>query len=345
MKLLICTQTVDPADPVLGFFHGWIEELSKYYEEVTVICLQAGTYALPQNVVVYSAGKEKNTPRVVRWWLIARSMFALSSRYDAVLVHMNQEYILLGGLFWKLSGKRVYLWRNHYRGSVLTDIAALFCTKVFCTSKYSYTAKYKNTVRMPTGVSTDIFVSPPGAQRSPRSVLFLARMSPAKRPDIFIAALKILKRESVDCVAALYGSPLPSDRAWYEQLKVEGESVGAVFHPAVGNDKTPRVYTRFEVFVNCSPSGMYDKTMFEAMACQCLVLASSKDLSQLVEGRFTFKEGNASDLAKKLAALLLASAKEKEAWGLQLRAIAKEQTTPRWAQRVHEEMQSPVHHG
>ena len=59
MKLLIITQKVDINDPVLGFFHRWLEEFAKHYEFVTVICLEKGEHRLPENVKVLSLGKEK----------------------------------------------------------------------------------------------------------------------------------------------------------------------------------------------------------------------------------------------------------------------------------------------
>ena len=60
MKLLIITQKVDMNDDLLGFFHDWIIEFSKHFEEVTFICLKKGEYDLPQNVKVLSLGKETN---------------------------------------------------------------------------------------------------------------------------------------------------------------------------------------------------------------------------------------------------------------------------------------------
>lgn len=47
MNLLIITQKIDQNDDVLGFFHRWVEEFSKYCELVIVICLQKGEYDLP----------------------------------------------------------------------------------------------------------------------------------------------------------------------------------------------------------------------------------------------------------------------------------------------------------
>src|SRR3989344_7009072 len=58
MQLLIITQTVDKNDPILGFFHRWIEEFAKNFEKVTVICLEMCEHHLPKNVKVLSLGKE-----------------------------------------------------------------------------------------------------------------------------------------------------------------------------------------------------------------------------------------------------------------------------------------------
>ena len=64
MKLLIITQKVNREDSVLGFFHSWIREFATHFEKVTVICLEKGTYDLPQNVAVLSLGKEGQRSKV-----------------------------------------------------------------------------------------------------------------------------------------------------------------------------------------------------------------------------------------------------------------------------------------
>ena len=43
-KLLIFTQKADINDPVLGFFHKWIEEFSKNFESIIVVCLEKGEF-------------------------------------------------------------------------------------------------------------------------------------------------------------------------------------------------------------------------------------------------------------------------------------------------------------
>src|SRR3989344_232174 len=120
MRLLIVTQKVDKKDPILGFFHRWIEEFAKNFEKVTVVCLEKGEYNLPTNVKVLSLGKEERRSKAEYISRFYRYIWQERKNYDAVFVHMNQEYVLLGWKFWKLWGKKIFLWRNHARGSLWT---------------------------------------------------------------------------------------------------------------------------------------------------------------------------------------------------------------------------------
>lgn len=324
MRLLILTQAVDLDDPVLGFFHRWIEELATRYEFVYVICLKEGRKKLPENVRVYSLGKEQGSSRftyVTRFYLY---IWKLRRNYDAVFVHMNQEYVILGGLFWRLFGKPIYLWRNYYAGTLRTDIAVALSTKVFCTSQYSYTAGRAKTVLMPVGVDTGRFSLGVHVPRTPGSILFLAGMWPSKRPELLVDALAILHREGISFSADFYGSPLPVTEAYYGSLKERvtdadlSQKVG--FYPGVPNETTPDLYRAHEIFVNCSPSGMFDKTLFEAAASGCLVLASSRDFAKVVDTRLVFPELDAGGLAQRLKVLLALPEEEKTRIREQLQA-------------------------
>ena len=205
MKILIITQRINVNDPVLGFFHRWVAEFAKHFEKVTVICLEKGEYDLPSNVKVLSLGKEQRQSRKQYLARFYSYIWQERKNYDVVLSHMNQEYVLLAGFFWWLSGKRIYMWRNHHVGDELTNMAAFFCKKVFCTSRFSYTAKFKKTVLMPIGIDLNRFKPMTEQKRKPRSILFLARMSPVKKPDVLVEALVLLANRKVDFVANFYG--------------------------------------------------------------------------------------------------------------------------------------------
>ncbi|MDB5264436.1 MAG: hypothetical protein JWN64_7 [Parcubacteria group bacterium] len=314
-NLLFVTQVMDQNDSVLGFSHGWIKALAPFMETITVVCLFEGEHDLPDNVRVFSLGKEDGAkPSYVYALRFLSIVWKMRASYDSVFVHMNQEYILIAGWLWKILGKRIYVWRNHYAGSWLTDIAAAFCAKVFCTSKHSYTAKYHKTVLMPVGIDTSRFYINEQIKREPRSILFFARISPSKRADLFIEALGLLLGKGISFVASVYGSPIPSDIPYYESLQARAEMLGlhdrVRFHPGVPNEKAPAVFNAHEIFVNCSPNGMFDKMIFEAAAAGCRVVAQSQDWNELNGNEASEVSWEAEDLAELLKEELAAPINE-----------------------------------
>ncbi len=341
MRLLVVTQTVDLDNPVLGFFHGWIEELASRYESVVVICLFEGRHSLPANVEVFSLGKEKreaHRPEYAQRFLALA--WGLRSKYDSVFVHMNQEYVLIAGWLWKLLGKKIYLWRNHFAGNYLTDIAVFFCAKVFCTSAYSYIAKSSKNILMPLGIDTDIF-KPVEVQRE-KSILSIGRIAPSKRLEVLIDAVARLAKDGTEIKVCIYGNALPDDTKYMADLKKKAQEAGIAhlvqFQPGVRNTETPSLYSAHEIFVNCSKSGMYDKTIFEAAACGALSIASSEDYAKLADTRLVF-DGSAADLAFKLKTVFALSS-EQETLQEKGMEIAQKNSLAALGQRLKQELES-----
>lgn len=304
MNLLIITQKIDIDDPVLGFFHGWVSEFSKNFEKITVICLEKGKHSLPTNVEVLSLGKEEGQSKFKYIFRFYKYIFRFRKDHDSVFVHMNQEYILLGGILWSLWHKKVSMWRNHHAGSFFTNLAVYLSDIVFCTSKYSYTAKFKKTVLMPVGIDTNLFTVNNLVTPKSNSILFLGRVSPVKNVHIFIEALKLLNKKGVDFSASIYGDSLPKDLAYYESLqntvKVESLDGKIKFEKGIPNYRTVDIYNQHEIFVNLSSSGMYDKTIFEAMACGCTVFASNDNLKGQIDNFFIVCQDSPADLSTRL---------------------------------------------
>lgn len=284
MKLLIFTQKVDRDDPVLGFFHRWIEEFSKRCEKVIVICLEKGAYDLPENVKVLSLGKEDGKSRIKYFWNFYKYIWNERKNYDKVFVHMNQEYVLLGGFFWKFFGKPAYLWRNHASGNFLTHLAVIFSKKVFCTSKESYTARFRKTVIMPAGIDTDFFKPDSSVEKKEGSILFLGRIAPVKKVLEFVRWLK----DRDFSVATIAGASLPRDKGYEEKVRAEVASVGlsgkVSFVGPVSREGALKLYREHELYVNLTPSGSFDKTILEAGACGTGVYVANRDLKDL-EGK------------------------------------------------------------
>jgi len=307
-KLLVFTQKVDKNDPILGFFHGWIIKFAGKFDSITVVCLEVGELDLPANVKVYSLGKEFGVKTKISY---IRNFFnilkLIKGQYCKVFVHMNQEYVLLGGLYWKAKSIPVYMWRNHPSGSFLTRIAVALSTKVFCTSTSSFTAKYKKTVLMSAGVDTDLFQPVVGISQQKYSVCMVGRISPIKRVDLAIKSVENLIKNGSQVSLHIHGPVAEVDQNYFQSLKdyvVKNNLDNFVFFkPAVTQTELPKLFSSYELFVNLTPAGSFDKTIVEACACGLIPVVSNESLTEALP-RPCITTGEVVDVSTKLLFLL-----------------------------------------
>lgn len=315
MKLLIITQKMDKTDPVLGFFHTWVLKLSEKFENIKVICLERELVDLPSNIKVFSLGKESGRNKFKYVFNFYKYIWQLRSEYDAVFVHMNQEYILLGGIFWSVLGKKIYFWRNHPKGSFLTRIAIWFSEKVFYTSPQSFTATFKKGILMPVGIDTDMFKTSNTKTQIPNSILSLGRISPIKNIHKLVDAAIILDKKNIDFTLDIVGSPTnPEDTNYLDMLKKIAETLmlkGRVkFLEAVSQERAVGLYQNHQIFVNLTPSGSMDKTILEAIACGSIPLVVNEYYKR-VEG-VTVVSVSEEEIAQNLEFILRIDSDKKE---------------------------------
>lgn len=282
MRLLVFTQKMDSSDDVLGFFHDWMVELSKRVDTLTIICLQKGKCDLPNNVKVFSLGKEHGISKLGIIFNFYKILFKISDSYDKVFVHMNQEYVLLGGWYWNLKKIPLYMWRNHPYGNILTNIAVGLCNKVFCTSSHSYTAKFKRTSIMPAGINTEMFKPVQGVVRKKYSVCMIGRISPVKNNYLALEALRELLNIDDQVTLSFIGSYIDRDKEYYESVREfvnkNNLSSKVTFSGGVEPSKLPEIYSSYEICLNLSDSGSFDKTIVESSSCGALPVVSNSSL-------------------------------------------------------------------
>lgn len=317
MRLLILTQKIDKNDDVLGFFHNWLKVFSGKFEKIIAVCLQKGEVDLPENVTVLSLGKEKNYSRFQTVKEFYKIVWQERKNYDAVFVHMNQEYVLLGGIFWRIMGKKVYMWRNHPANNVLTRIAVVFCSKTFCTSPASFIAKYEKNIIMPVGIDTELFKRVDN-ERVSGLVLSLGRISKIKNVYHIVDAVRRVKERGMKPRLRVIGNPITqTDREYFAQVKEEVKNRKmedfVEFVPGVPNRLVPKEISKAEIFVNMTLDGTLDKTIFEAMACEVIVIASYDALRGVLPDDNIARKENGDDLGIKIEkALTMPQDKKKE---------------------------------
>lgn len=324
MRLLVCTQALDRADPVLGFFHRWLEELAKDTERLTVVCLRKGHYDLPENVTVLSLGQ---APRLVRAWRLVRESITHRHQYDAVLVHMNPEYLLVAGMLWRLMGKRVGLWYEHKNVTSRLRIAVWFVDVVFSASKEGFRLHTKKLQVVGHGIDTTRVVPPRTPSHGVARLITVGRIAPIKHIETIIDAWLILKKRSVSSTLAVYGAPAtPSDRTYQERLRssltASGEDPNEVLKGAVPHADLPKRRAHADYLLHASETGSLDKSVLDAILSGVIPISASSAYKELFKGYehlLFYPVGEATALAERVVVLEALSEEEREALRITLR--------------------------
>lgn len=272
MKLLIVTQVVDSQDSDLGFFVRWIEEFAKHVERLEVICLKEGKHQLPTNVRVHSLGKEKGVSRIIYVLNFYRYIWKLRDDYDAVFIHMNPEYVILGGPLWRLWGKRISLWYTHKNVNTKLRIATFFSNVILTASKESFRLKSKKVHVMGHGIDTDFFCPDISVKRG-EWLLSVGRLMTSKRHDLAI-------RVAVDKSKELRIAGEGPERANLEAL---AKSLGArvTFLGPLSQAQLRDEYRTAALLLHASETGSLDKVILEALACGLPILTNDPALKSL----------------------------------------------------------------
>lgn len=310
MRLLIITQKVDKKDSILGFFHDWLSEFSKYYEKITILCLEKGSYDLPENIFVHSLGKERGVSKIGILFNFYKLISSRRKDYDNVFVHMNPIYIVLGGLIWKtFLKKNVFLWYTHKSVDWKLRIAEKFSKKIFTASKESFRLKSDKLLVTGHGINIDVFKPDYTKKKHPDlKALFVGRISKTKDLGVCIKALKVLHDLQVPVKLIVVGGLASKEDALYEKEMrnlVSKKGLGDVvdFIGPVSNKESVKYFQEADILVHASNTGSLDKVILESMACGTPVV-SSNDAAIPIVSKFNsnsvFKKGDYKELAEKL---------------------------------------------
>jgi len=287
MKLLIVTQVVDTEHPILGFFHRWIEEFAKHCEQVHVICLQAGTHSLPENVTVHSLEKEAGSSRLKRLWLFYKYIWQLRHEYDNVFVHMNQVYVILGGLLWRVWGKKIGLWYMHGTVSSSLKVAEKITHSIFSGSKKSFRLASRKLLVTGHGIDTEHFCY--SGEQKTFDLITVGRIGQSKNLMVQIDVVKELAEQGVDISLMVVGGAVTQAEKRYEgelhsyakQCSLEDR---IKFIGRVPQSDLPAMLSKAKVFVTTAQNGSLDKAILEAMSCGLTVVSIAPGAASLPLG-------------------------------------------------------------
>lgn len=264
VNLLFITQKIHQNDDDLAFVILWIKEFIRQGVNVQVICLEKGDW--DNSFPIYSLGKELGYGKLRRALRFLKFIFTL--KYNRVFVHMNPEYFTLGGWYWALTRKPMYLWYTHYTMHLHMRLAGWLCRRLFAATKQSLPQYEGNPKKIITGHGIDMNFwagALPNNENnnSAYNLLTVHRLCRSKRLELGILALKYLPMEYT---LTVYGRDVEKDYAQelHDLVKKENLEARVKFMGPVPMAKLKDIYGHYRLMVNMA-SETIDKTMLEGM--------------------------------------------------------------------------------
>jgi glycosyltransferase involved in cell wall biosynthesis len=332
MNLLLFNLATDAEDPILGFTTVWLSALARHCDQIHVITVRQGRLDLPDNVSVYSVGKEQGYGKLRRGEQFYRHLAHVlrSTTIDACFAHMNPLFAVMAAPLLKARRIPITLWYAHKSVTLKLRVAEKLVDQVVTSSPEGFRLPSRKVLSIGQGIDTDRFGLSPISREADRpfTVVSVGRLSPVKGLETLIKATDRLVRHhrmenlSVRLVGPVY------DVAYAERLRrlVADRGLGGVVHfvGALPHEQVSREYRQADAFVNLSSTGSADKAVLEAMSCGIPVLTSNvafeRVLGSLASSAMVAK-GDAVGLAERLWMLAELSPQERRAAGQQLRRV------------------------
>jgi len=310
-NILIITQKIDKNDDVLGFFNAWVSEFSKHFNKVLVVCLEKREYDLPNNVRIFSLGKENGHSRIKYLKNFYKYIFGLRKEYDVVFVHMNPIYVVLGGFFWKIWGKKILLWYTHKSVDLKLQIAKKFSDHIFTATKESFRLSSKKLHILGHGIETEKFICERAINVPPAKILHMGRITKIKNLDILVEAFAILKQDLPNLKLIFAGATItPIDKEYMGDIKdLIGKRglVSDITFKEVSYDGIAGEFCQADLTVNLTPTGGLDKAVLSGLISKRPTFTSNeafRDILGEYSERFIFKYRDPHDLASKIKAFI-----------------------------------------
>ncbi len=307
MILLVVTQKVDKEDENLGFFHRWLEEFARHSDRVLVIANSVGSHSLPENVEVYSLGKEETRGKIFRLWKLWGLFFHHYTRSDAVFFHMIPEFILAVSPFLVFLRKPSALWYTHKSVTGKLKFAERLVNYIFTASELSFRLPSKKVIFTGHAIDTNSFKPLENkTSRGTIKLLALGRISPVKDYETIIRACSLLKNSwDKSWVLSIVGGPLMSrDDEYLSSLKkmVQENGLGdrILFYGPRPYTEIPEIYVDHDVFISMSSTGSIDKSVLEAMASGLTVLTANEAFRDLLPGSYFLEKRSPEFLAERI---------------------------------------------
>jgi glycosyltransferase involved in cell wall biosynthesis len=327
MRWIMITRKLDPADDRTGFVMRWVEELAARLDHLDVICQEHAKPALPDNVRIYSMGKEIGIGRFGQAWNLIRHLRRLAPSADGIFCHMIPRYVLFAAPWFRFRGKPLLFWYTHPSATIELRIASRLATHILSAAPGSFPLETPRLHVMGHGIDTEQFTLS-DRENDPPEIIMVGRFSRIKRLDWMLRAASKVQHQTGPFRVIFVGGPVAHESDYPSELIALAGSLDltptVTFTGPVPHAQVAAMLHDCALTVNLMPPGAFDKAALEGMLTGKPTLVTNPDflplLGDAADVLYLPTDASDGDLAGRLAHLLLMKPDERSVLGRNLRA-------------------------
>jgi glycosyltransferase involved in cell wall biosynthesis len=280
--VLILTYEMDELSQVFSHQIGIVNEIAKYFDNVTVLTGKVGSYKVSKNVMVYSSNwKSGNRISSAFRFLILFLRLSLQKRFTVVFSHMASVQAAIISPITRVLGIKHYLWYTHKSDNFALRFCHFFTNGILTATLGSCPISSAKVFVVGHSIDTKLFTRKPDISFPIEKFVHVGRFDPSKNIDLIITALAESRSTNSAVTFSTIGEPSgPSNVAYYEKLTNQyliGKSHGWInFQKSVPRNTLPQLLANFDCFVHAF-KGSLDKAVLEATLVTLPVATINKE--------------------------------------------------------------------
>ena len=283
MKLVFVTQELDPQHGALEQSLDLVRALAANVDELTVVTRRVRWDGLPANASALTFDEPGRVGRVAAF---ERALAGATGGSDAVLVHMVPQFALLAAPWTRARRIPLLLWYTHWHASRALRLATRVVDVALSVDGSSYPLSTPKLRAIGHAIDVERFTPRPRTPSPTLRLLALGRTARWKGLGTLLDALALV---DADVALDICGPSLTDDeRAHRRELEERAAHDSRVtVSPAIPRAEVPALIAAHDVVVspNEPASGAtMDKAVFEAAACERLVVSSNPSFAGLLGG-------------------------------------------------------------
>lgn len=284
MRVLMLAIRYDHNDWATHFITKWAVRLAAQVDALDVLALEVGEVgSLPNNMRVFSMGKERGIGRAARLATFYRQAIPLIARCDAIFVHMIPRYALLAAPIARPLRKPITLWYTHRNPSTDLRRALPHLKQVLTAVPTSFPLSTDKLNPLGHGIDIDFYPFTNLTPAQPPTVVHVARLQPIKHQDALLTALTRVPQMHAAIIGAVPDGEDPQyAQALHQQAQDNELQTRVRFTGGLSPEAVREWYGRAAVAVNLSPPGLFDKAALESMACGLPTLVTNAAFADLM---------------------------------------------------------------